>query len=44
MSRSDWQRTLMKDPTYKYDETTHGKQQKQALTTGLMEMFGFKFS
>jgi hypothetical protein len=44
MSRSDWQRTLMKDPTYKYDETAHGKAQKQQLTTGLMEMFGFKFS
>jgi hypothetical protein len=44
MSRSDWQRTLMKDPTYKYDETAHGKQQKQQLTTGLMEMFGFKLS
>lgn len=41
MSRADWVTTLMNDPTYDYDSTAHARQQKQNLTTGLLQMWGF---
>lgn len=41
MSRSDWMRTVMKDPTYGYEQSTNGQAAKQNLTMGLLEMFGF---
>jgi hypothetical protein len=41
MTRADWQRTLMADPTYGWDQTTNGKQAQAGLARTLLQRFGF---
>jgi hypothetical protein len=40
MSLSDWQRTLMTDPTYGYDKSQNGVDAATSLKHGLAKMFG----
>lgn len=40
MSREAWQRTLMADPVYNFDQTANGKAQQAGLARNLLQRFG----
>lgn len=44
MSVPDWQRTLIADPTFSYDQTANGKAAKADLGRGLLQTLGFTAS